>query len=106
MTRVPYPGDIDKDVRPKSRARGLGYRFEITRGAVILVLVSVVTISCIRTVRAAGAEAGLREAAFAFMGNLFSTSLVAVVLTLIAWLFMDPYKLYDKIASIFDRKKG
>jgi hypothetical protein len=106
MTRVPYPGNIRRELSSKTHARGGGYKFEMTRPAVITIILLVVITSVCRTWLAANAETTVPTLAVLFVKNLAASSIWAAVLLVIVYAFFAPYKLYDGIARLFGGKRS
>jgi hypothetical protein len=105
MTRVPFPGDIDRELSSKTRARGMGYTFRVTKPVVVILLVLVLTITVMRTFSAGGADTAPKEIMITFAKHLAATSISAGVLLLAVYIVCAPYKLYDRLASFFGRKQ-
>lgn len=105
MTRAPYPGDINRETGAKTRARGMGYKFELTKPIRFIILALILGLATFQTFVRASSECSLLEIAVLFALRLGLVAVYAVVLLIFIYVFFAPYKLYDGIARLFDRKR-
>ncbi|NCC50803.1 MAG: hypothetical protein EOM20_06250 [Spartobacteria bacterium] len=107
MSRVPYPGNISKDIRPRTRGRALGFTFAVTGRILLVILLFVVALAVITTRMRLPEQPTVPEAVGLFAKILTTFSACALLFILVAYIFFAPYKLFDGLADLvgFIRKK-
>lgn len=105
MTRIPYPGDIKNEVGSKTHARGMGYKFEVTKPISFLILLIIIAVTIYRTWGAGGQELSLQQLIVVLAKNFAKTTMSAALLIIAAYLFFAPCSLLDAIAKLTHRGK-
>jgi hypothetical protein len=106
MADGPYPRNARNELSSSTRGRGLGYTFKLTKPAITLLLILVLFASIARTVFVNPEGAAALETLVLFAKSLAVVSGWAGILMLGAYIFFQPYQVYDRVASFFSRSGG